>query len=304
MTIANPGPTMIRVGFYIELPQTTVAMTNAGGIANNLTTWHGAANLALLMRNQVRATVLKPSLQDRSILLSPTDFNLGNAIINAITVRKKIHAKILHLSLKQIAASTFVQLCPGYSDQPHAVLEHIRQMLTGANGQLVTTSVIKYYQRMMNAVRPFATQWPYGISMCNRFIQGLDCTLMPQFRKNYPQHLSAHNLSRVYQCHMLPVILAAAQAAKDECQQIQDIARKIVTSQGFFMQGVPGAKAYPRQAEMTIAQYKEGTQFKEQVKLHCWGCGGDHSWMRRSVVTYPRSTEPHVLAKAKANYEE
>jgi hypothetical protein len=44
---------------------------------------------------------------------------------------------------------------------------------------------------------------------------------------------------------------------------------KIVTSQGFFMQGTPGAKAYPSQAETTIAQYKEGTQFKEQVELHC-----------------------------------
>jgi hypothetical protein len=43
--------------------------------------------------------------------------------------------------------------------------------------------------------------------------------------------------------------------------EIQDITCKIVTSQGFFMQGMPGAKAYPSQAETTIAQYKEGTQF-------------------------------------------
>jgi hypothetical protein len=79
---------------------------------------------------------------------------------------------------------------------------------------------------------------------------------------------------------------------------------KIVTSQGFFMQGMPGAKPYPSQAERTIAQYKESMQFKEQVKLHCWGCGGDHFWMRRSVVTCPRGSEPQVLAKAKENYKE
>jgi hypothetical protein len=102
---------------------------------------------------------------------------------------------------------------------------------------------------------------------------------------------------------MLPVVLKAAQAAKDECQQIQNIAGKIVTSQGYFMQGMPGAKAYPSQAERTITQYKEGTQTKEHVKLHYWGCGSNHSWMRRGVVTCPCSTEPQVLAKAKENYE-
>jgi hypothetical protein len=86
---------------------------------------------------------------------------------------------------------------------------------------------------------------------------------MPQFQKNYPQHSSAHDFSGAYQCSMLPIILAAVQATKDKCQQIQDIACKIVTSQGFFMQGMPSAKGYPSQAETTIAQYKEDTQFKE-----------------------------------------
>jgi hypothetical protein len=277
MSITNPGPMMLRVGFYIVLPQTTVVMTNAGGVAYNLTTWHGAANFALLTCNQVCATMLEPSLQDGPILLSPANFNLGDANIDAVTIRKNIHAKILRYGFKQFAASIFVQLCPGYSNQPHAVLEHIRQMSTGANGQPVTTSVIEYYQRMMNAARPFATQWQYAISMCNCFIQGLDCMLMPQIWKNYPQHSSTHNLSGAYQRRMLPVILAAVQAAKNECQQIQDITRKIVTSQGFIMQGAPSAKAYPSQAETTIAQYKEGTQFKERVKLHFWGCSGNHS---------------------------
>jgi hypothetical protein len=181
MTIANPGLATLCVRFYIKLPQTTVTMTNAGGVAYNLTTWHGTVDLTLLTRNQVCTTMLKPSLQDGPISLSPPDFNLGDANIYAVTVRRNIHAKILHLSFKQIAASIFVQLCPSYSNQPHAVLKHIHQMSTGADSQPVTTSVIEYYQRMMNAARPFATQRQYAISVCNHFIQGLDCTLMPQF---------------------------------------------------------------------------------------------------------------------------
>jgi hypothetical protein len=97
ITIVNPGLTMLCVGFYIELLQTTVAMVNAGGVAYNLTTWHGAADLALLMRDHVRDTMLEPSLQDGPISLSPPDFNLGDANIGAVTIRKNIHAKILHL---------------------------------------------------------------------------------------------------------------------------------------------------------------------------------------------------------------
>jgi hypothetical protein len=37
-TIRNPGNTVLRVEFYLELPKTTVAMTNGAGIAYNLTT--------------------------------------------------------------------------------------------------------------------------------------------------------------------------------------------------------------------------------------------------------------------------
>jgi hypothetical protein len=142
-------------------------------------------------------------------------------------------------------------------------------MSTGADSQPVTASIIEYYPRRMNTARPFAEQWQCAISMCNCFIQGLDCTPMPQFWKNYPQHSSTHDCFGAYQRCILPIILAAVQGAKDKCQQIQDIACKVVTSQAFFRQGTPGAKAYPSQAEMTIAKYKECMQFKERVKLHC-----------------------------------
>jgi hypothetical protein len=80
----------------------------------------------------------------------------------------------LKLGFKQICASIFQQLCPGYRDEPHAALEHIRQSAPGPDGQMVTASVIKYYKRMMNAARPFATEHTYAISVCDLFIQGLD----------------------------------------------------------------------------------------------------------------------------------
>ncbi len=51
ITIPNPGPMTLRIRFYIKLPQTTTAMANTGGVAYNLTMWHGVANLALLTRD-------------------------------------------------------------------------------------------------------------------------------------------------------------------------------------------------------------------------------------------------------------
>ncbi len=105
--------------------------------------------------------------------------------------------------------SIFQQLCPGYSDQPHAALEHIRQSAPGPDGQMVTASFIEYFQRMMNAARPFATEQTYAISVCDRFIQGLDRRLLPCFQRMYPAHSTVHNMNGAYQRQQLPVILAA-----------------------------------------------------------------------------------------------
>ncbi len=174
------GPTMLRVCFYLELPQTTVAMLNKT-VAYNLTTWHGAADLSKLTSKDVHTQILEPCLQDGHITLQPINFDLGNANIDTSAICEMIHAKILKLGFKQICASFFMQLCPGYSNQPHAVLKHICQTSTGPDGQLVTATIIKYYQHMMNTGRPFATQQRYANSNCNRFIQGLEKTLHPSF---------------------------------------------------------------------------------------------------------------------------
>jgi len=118
--------------------------------------------------------------------------------IDAGLIRETIQAKILRLGFRQICASIFVQLCPGYSDQPHDVLEHIRQTSVGPDGQPVTASVLDYYQRMQNATRPFQMQERYPISVCDRFIRGLDRTILPSFRKMYTNHSLVHDLSGSY----------------------------------------------------------------------------------------------------------
>jgi hypothetical protein len=88
----------------------------------------------------------------------------SSANINTTAIRYTIHTKILKLGFKQVCASIFTQLCLGYSDQPHAILEHICQTSAGPNGQPLTVTNIQYYQHMMNAARPIAKQQCYEIS--------------------------------------------------------------------------------------------------------------------------------------------
>jgi hypothetical protein len=97
----------------------------------------------MLTSEQVCTLILEPCLQDGPIALCPTNLKLNNANINAFTIRETIHAKISCLGFKQICKLFFVQLCPGYSDQPHAALDHIRQTSTGSDSQLVTVTVIE-----------------------------------------------------------------------------------------------------------------------------------------------------------------
>jgi hypothetical protein len=40
------------------------------------------------------------------------------------------------------------------------------------------------------------------------------------------------------------------------------------------------------------------------VKLHCWGCGGNHSWMRKGKIVCPRGTNPQVIKKVDERYAE
>ena len=155
------------ISFYIKLPQTTIVLQNQRGADYNLTTWHGAANLATLTPDHVRMQILEPCLHTGPITLGVASFNLTNAQIDDTTCVDLIHSKVLKLGFKQICKSIFQQLCPGYSDQPHAALEHIRMTSVGPDGQMVTSTTIEYFQRMLNASRPFALQATYAINVCD-----------------------------------------------------------------------------------------------------------------------------------------
>ena len=265
VTVANPGPTTLQTEYYIELPQTSRPMTNGAGVAYNLTTFHGTADLRTLTEEQVRAEILDFTLQDGPVELQPASFGVTNVRTDSLALRTEIESKILRLAYKTICNTLFIDLCPGYSNQPHAALDHIRQVHSDRGGNPVISSVQSFYQQLMSASRPFSSQRDYPLTVCARFQDGLDPRLITGFLHLFPQHSTVQSLNAAHQRKTLQELLQAAQQAKDDFLTVTRVARKAVgLSQAFSATTTGGvgnqatAGAYPSQAETTLTRYSGG----------------------------------------------
>jgi hypothetical protein len=122
----------------------------------------------------------------------------------------------------------------------------------------------------------------------------------------YPAHSTVHNLKGAFQCQQLPIILAAAQAAEDKVKGVQEIARGLL-GQGFYSNVIgDNAAAYLSQAEKTLSRYSgrrdDRNNGRERRPLECFGCDGNHSWMKNKKIVCPRGTDPAVIKRATKNY--
>jgi hypothetical protein len=196
VSIEPPGITTLQVEYYIELPQMSRAMVNGASGGYNLVTYHGANNLRTLQRKEVQATILDQTLQDGPYDLQPASFNLTMARTDGTLLRSKIEGKILHLAYLIICNTLFLELCPGYSNQPHAVLDHIRQVHYNRNGNQVVSSIQAYFQQMINALHPFSSQHKFPISVCQKFQDGLDPVSLQGSKDSFLITVSSNCLSR------------------------------------------------------------------------------------------------------------
>ena len=150
-------------------------------------------DLCSLNPDDVKTDILTPSLQNGSMSLQASDFNLQTVNTNSQEIAAEIDGKIIKLAWHQVCASIFDELCPNYSNQPHAAIKHIRQSYVDFDGNIMcTSSVFAYYQRMMNAMRPFAGEAQFPKSVCNALIDGLNKRLVAIFRQNYKLRGSHH----------------------------------------------------------------------------------------------------------------
>jgi len=188
VTAVNPGPTTLCIKYFIELPQTTRQMMNGVGTAYNLTTFHGMSERRTLNAQGVQCKITDFTLQDGPVELQAASFGATSARTDSSAIRTEIQEKILRLASSSICHTMFTELCPGYSNQPHVALEHICQVHNDNNGNPVSSSVQAYYWQLLNASRPFTSQREYPVSVCSRFVSGLDPRLLTAFCCNFSKH--------------------------------------------------------------------------------------------------------------------
>ena len=90
-TLDNAGVTThlctLLEEYYIELPQTTKAVTGGNNQAYNLTIWQGTANLKGMSCDKVRTGILEITLQDGPVDLQPAAFGLTSVHTDGIVLR-------------------------------------------------------------------------------------------------------------------------------------------------------------------------------------------------------------------------
>ena len=222
--------------------------------------------------------------------LQSASFGVTSARTDSLTLRTEIESKILCLAYKTICSTLFIKLCPGYSNQPHAALDHIRQVHSDREGNPVVSSIQSFYQQLMSASRPFSSQRDnYPVSICARFQDDLDPCLITgtAFRCLFPQHSTVQSLNAAHQWKTLQIMLQAAQHAKDDFLTVTRVARKAVgLSQAFSATATGGvgnqatAGAYPSQAKTTLNCYSGGGGYSTDgstpsgggkgKRVYCW----------------------------------
>jgi hypothetical protein len=241
--------------YYIELPQQTKTMNPGAGNAYNLTTWQGESNLRAMSNNGVKTYILDITFQDGPVNLQAAAFGLTSARTKGTELGLSINTKIMKLAYKTVCKTMFTEICPDYSDQPHAALDLIKQVSIDLNGNLVSALIYAYHTRLMNAARPFTSDQDYPISLCAKFMEGTDPRLLPGFRRNYPTHSVVVMLRADMQRKTLQEMLLAAQRAKDDYTNVQRTAREAIGlgGQSFFSgRDKRGVSAFPSQSKTLL----------------------------------------------------
>jgi hypothetical protein len=317
------GPTILRAEYYIELPQTSRQLVNSTGTAYNLLMFHGASDIQTLSPVEIQAQLLEVTFQDGPVDLQPARFNLLSAETDSTELRSEIEAKILRLSFSMVCNALFLELCPRYSSQPHAAIDHICQMHADRDGNQVASTVQAYFQQLMGAARPFSSQQEFPVSVCAKFQEGLDPCLQIGFRRYFPAHSVVQLLNTTHQRKTLQTMLQAAQQAEDNLHAIQRVAQEVVGMSQAFHAGAAGgiqtvAGAFPIQAETTLMHYS--SDGKSQAASHpphggslqhpwsCFGCGRPHPYLEfcgneGHVIICPNKDNPGVRENAAHNIE-
>jgi hypothetical protein len=296
--------TILRVEFYIKLPQSSRNMMNGNNQPHCLTSWLGNADLCTITAANFTCDVLAHTLQDRPINLLCPDYNLTSAKTYLTTMVAEISSKIIHLATPSVLDTLFNQLCPGYSKEPHTALDHIQQTYNNRNSNTVFLSVYDYYTQIFAASCPFIDMEVLPVSIFQAFIDDLDHCLLAGFCTHFPDYSKSPDCAAAHQRTVLQDMLQAALCAKTEYNNIRAIA---LEASGFGSQAF-SAQVNTSQAEKTISRYSNNNSSRKSGSsskgpLCCCGCGGPHPWSllknRIHVIKCSNANNPGIHENAK-----
>ena len=295
------GVSPIRVDFYVELPQSSTAMVNGGGVAYTLVTYAGPADLRTLDTAQSAATILTVTYQANPGQIVAPVFGATSATLTQDRAMIDLETKILRVVLPAVCQDVFQGIAPNYTEQPEAALEHVKQIIVDTSGEKICRTVQDYYTQFMGALQAIIKDRTFPVNACEKFKNNIDPELLPFFKQSYPTHTDVVALDSSLQLAALRAMLQAAQKAEDNRKLIAKAAVTAVNAQSFTLTGTT-AGANASQAEQTLTNYTKRA-------LVCFGCGGPHVWSVRQedksyTVTCPNKDKDGVRSKAEAKVAE
>jgi len=312
LTIATaPAPhnVVLRGEYYLQLPQSSINLNNGVGAAYTLTSWLGISDLRTMSTVSVQRDILCITHQDGPYDLLAPSFNLSSCRTDSTAVYGELKLLVVRLASDTIHQMMFMELVPGYSIEPHNVLEHIWQCYVDVDGNMVKLGAQVYYSTFLNAIRSFYDLEEYPIDLVGIFQDHIDPTLKNGFRVHYPNYGQTRTRAAQHQRTILVDMLNALIKAENDLNHIRDIVR--VEQRGGEQFHLSPGQAHASQAEKTIQRYGGGDASKRSPSgtyvPECFGCGGPHNWSKlvdsKYVVICPRADEPSIREKADMNIQ-
>eukprot|EP00956_Cyclotella_meneghiniana_P029594 scaffold72230_cov36-Cyclotella_meneghiniana.AAC.3 len=300
-TAAAPNDnTTLRAAYYIELPQTMAVVLNGLGVARNLVTFHGAADLRTLSVEEIRRDILSLVFQDAPVELVEAAFNLATVSTDSSGIQARIKNDILRIAMSTIEHAVFESLCPNYTMEPQAAVESVFQITKDAEGNAITYTVAQYYAYLFAAARPLLNQRTLPVDLVGIFIKNSHPDIQNVLKETYPKLHDARSREKRFVCSELNVVLKKMIAAEHRISSTQDIINRAIGGQSF----TAGTPALASVAERTLTKYQPGdggrpeSPSKRRRGVTCFGCGKPHPFTETDC---PHFNDPAYQKKAREN---
>ena len=315
-TVRGAKNTVLRGEYYIQLPQTQATITRNTGAVDRVSTYTGPGDLKRLSQDEVQSIILDFTHQEGPLDLLAPSFNASTCRTDTSGIYSELKSLVVKLASDTIHDQLFAVLVPGYSIEPHTVLDHIWQTSINPDGTTTRLGAQVYYSTFLNAIRSFYDLEEYPIDIAGIFMSHIDPVYAKGFRANYPDHGQVRPRLAIEQRRLLTEMLQALIKTEDNVSNILDIVGVDRRGGEQFFSPVTTPKssqspsAFPSVAENTINKYggnddAAGTKRPApEFKLECFGCGSpDHVWSKgykgNFQVICPRANEPGVQERAK-----